>query len=283
MGNNDSERARILIIDDQPFYLELLKDVLSCEYQISLAKSASQGLKRAQGPTRPDLILLDIIMPETNGYDACRALKRNPLTRDIPVIFLTAQQEVDDELKGFEAGGCDYITKPFNIPLMQIRIRTQLALAEQRIALAQLVRERTEEVERTRDAIILSMAEMAEARDRETGSHIMRTRAYVRALASDLGKQPEFSQHLTPAVIDAFQRAAPLHDIGKINIPDRILQKPGPLDEDEWASMKRHPQYGRELIDSAERRIGTTLFIEVAKEITYCHHEKWDGSGYPDG
>jgi putative two-component system response regulator len=283
MNTEPPYSARILVIDDQTFYLELLNDVLSPDYQISLARNARQGLKRAQGRARPDLILLDIVMPEMDGYDTCRELKRNPLTRDIPVIFLTARQDTDDELRGFEVGAIDYITKPFSVPVVQSRIRSQLALARQRDALEHLVAERTEEIERTKDAIVHSMAELAEARDEETGEHLIRTSAYVKALASKLSQQAEYRHILTPRVIHAYQRAAPLHDIGKVGIPDRILQKKGPLDDEERAIIEQHPLLGYTAIENAEKRIGSTLFIQVAKEITYCHHEKWDGSGYPRG
>ncbi len=276
-------QPRILVIDDENFYLDLLAETLSRDYQVSLAKNALAGLARANGRSRPDLILLDISMPGMDGYETLNELKKNPLTRDIPVIFLTARRSPEDELRGFELGAADYITKPISLPVLHARVRSQLTISRKRSALEELVRERTRELERTKDAIVFGMGEMAEARDQETGRHLLRCRAYVRLLAEQLSTLPEYRERLTPAVIDAFERAAPLHDIGKIAVPEAILRKPSPLDDDEWAVMRRHPEQGRRIIENAERAIGTTLFIQVARDIAWCHHEKWDGSGYPQG
>ncbi len=280
---NIHHQPRILVIDDESFFLDLLAETLSADYQVSLAKSALAGLARANGRTRPDLILLDISMPGMDGYETIIELKRNPLTRDIPVIFLTARQSPEDELHGFELGAADYITKPISLPVLHARVRTQLAITRKRTALEELVRERTRELECTKDAIVFSMGEMAEARDQETGRHLLRCRAYVRLLAEQLATLPEYRERLTPTVVDAFERAAPLHDIGKIAVPEAILRKPGPLDDEEQAIMRQHPEQGRRIIENAEKSIGTTLFIQVARDIAWCHHEKWDGSGYPRG
>jgi putative two-component system response regulator len=274
-------KPRLLIIDDEPFFLDLLSEALSPHFNISLAKNARQGLKLAQGEARPDLILLDIIMPLMDGYTACEQLKQNPLTRDIPVIFLTGKHDTEDELKGFNLGAVDYIIKPISIPILLTRVRTQLALSQQRIALEQLVQERTAELDKTRDAIVYGMGEMAEARDSETGNHLLRTREYVRILAQQLAATRAYQSILTPRLIDTFRRAAPLHDIGKIRIPETILRKTSPLTAEERLVMNRHPLYGKEIINNAERKIGSTLFIGVARDIAFCHHEKWDGSGYP--
>ncbi len=274
-------RPRLLIIDDEPFFLDLLADALTPHFHISLAKNAQQGLNLAQSRSRPDLILLDVVMPQMDGYAACKQLKQNPLTTDIPVIFLTARRDMEDELRGFNLGAVDYITKPISIPILLTRVRTQLALSQQRIALEQLVQERTAELDKTKDAIVYGMGEMAEARDQETGNHLLRTREYVRVLAEQLAATEAYQAILTPRLIDTFRRAAPLHDIGKIRIPETILRKATSLDDDERKVMNLHPQYGKEIIDNAEQKIGSTLFIDVARDIAYCHHEKWDGSGYP--
>jgi len=274
---------RILVIDDENFFLDLLAEALSQDYRVSLAKHAAAGLARANGRNRPDLILLDIGMPDMDGYETIIELKNNPLSRDIPVIFLTARQNAEDELRGFELGAADYITKPISLPVLHARVRTQLAISRQRAALEELVRERTRELECTKDAIVFSMGEMAEARDQETGRHLLRCRAYVRLLAEQLASLPEYRERLTPTVIDAFERAAPLHDIGKIAVPETILRKPGPLDSDEQAVMRQHPEQGRRIIENAEKHIGTTLFIQVARDIAWAHHERWDGGGYPRG
>lgn len=283
MTDQHIQRSRILVIDDEPFFLDLLSDSLSQQYQVSLAKSGKQGLQRAQGAGRPDLILLDVVMPEMDGYQTCQQLKDEASTQDIPVIFLTAQRNLEDELKGFELGAVDYITKPISLPLLLTRINNQLALSQQKIALEHLVIERTTELERTKDAIVYSMGEMAEARDEETGNHLLRTREYVKALARQLSANPNFKAMLNERLIDAFQRAAPLHDIGKIAVPDSILRKQDRLTVEERKIMNNHPDHGRQSIQNAENKIGSTLFIKIAKEIAYCHHEKWDGSGYPQG
>lgn len=280
---NTRNPSRILVIDDENFFLDLLAETLSGDYQVSLAKNAVAGLARANGRARPDLILLDISMPGMDGYQTIVELKKNPLTRDIPVIFLTARQRPEDELRGFELGAADYITKPISLPVLHARVRTQLAISRKRSALEELVRERTRELECTKDAIVFSMGEMAEARDQETGRHLLRCRAYVRLLAEQLARLPDYSQRLDEKVIDAFARAAPLHDIGKIAVPEAILRKPGPLSDEEWVIMRQHPERGRRIIDRAEKQIGSTQFIQVAREIAWAHHEKWDGSGYPRG
>lgn len=283
MNTESNPQARILIIDDEPFFLELLSNALTPHYQVSLAKSGQQGLKLVHGVAPPDLILLDITMPEMDGYETCRRLKSNPESCEIPVIFLTAKHQTEDELKGFRAGALDYITKPISIPVLLARVSTQLTVAGQRLALEQLVQQRTDELERTKDAIVYSMGEMAEMRDHETGEHLLRTREYVGLLAQDLARLPRYRNTLSPRLIKAYERAAPLHDIGKVATPDKILLKPGKLDADEWEIMKLHPLHGKQTIESAEQKIGTTLFIQVAKDIAYSHHEKWDGSGYPLG
>ncbi|MET0029417.1 MAG: HD domain-containing phosphohydrolase [Candidatus Thiodiazotropha sp.] len=276
-------KPRILVVDDEPFYLELLTDVLSAHYTISVAKNGEQALRRVQGHARPDLILLDVMMPEMDGYEACHRLKTNPLTEEIPVIFLTAMSEVTNEVKGFELGAVDYITKPISLPILHSRVRTHLALSEQRIALEELVRERTEQLERTKDAVVYSMGALAEARDEETGNHVLRTREYVKVLGHALARRDSYRRQLTERTIHLISRAAPLHDIGKVGIPDRVLQKQGGLNEEERQVMNQHVTLGRDAIISAERHVGATSFTTVAKEIAYSHHEKWDGSGYPQG
>lgn len=284
MENNAIDlKPRILVVDDEPFYLELLVNALSGDYTVSVAKNGEQALRLAQGGARPSLILLDVVMPEMDGYEACRRLKENPLTTEIPIIFLTAKSEVTDEVKGFELGAVDYITKPISIPKLQTRARTQLALAEQRIALEHLVAERTEQLERTKDAVVYSMGALAEARDEETGAHILRTREYVKVLGKTLARHSRYSKVLSEQTINLISRAAPLHDIGKVGVPDHVLQKRGALDEDERKQMDQHVIYGRDAIINAERHVGATNFTAVAKEIAYSHHEKWDGSGYPLG
>jgi putative two-component system response regulator len=239
----------------------------------------------------PDLILLDIMMPEMDGFEVCRQLKADPLTRDIPVIFLTAKNDIADESQGFELGAVDYITKPISPVIVQARVKTNLIvkaaadfLKDKNAFLEQEIARRTEEVRDIQDVTILTMASLAETRDNETGNHIVRTQHYVKLLALTLRQHPRFAHYLTDATIELLFKSAPLHDIGKVGIPDKILLKPGKLDPDEFELMKTHAALGKAAIESAESRLGKNVpFLRYAKEIAYCHQEKWDGSGYPQG
>ncbi|HEB97319.1 MAG TPA: response regulator [Sedimenticola thiotaurini] len=279
----DSERTTILVVDDEPFYLEMLTELLSDDYSLLVAKNGEQALRRARGRTRPNLILLDITMPVMGGFEVCRRLKNNTLTRQIPVIFLTARNDVQDEIRGLELGAVDYVSKPINGQLLKRRVATHLSLAERHFALERLVQERTRELQQTKDALVFSMGAMAEMRDRETGNHLLRTEHYVRILAESLAEISEYGSLLDRTTIDLIRRAAPLHDIGKIGVPDRILQKKGPLTEEEQAEMRNHVLYGERLLDDAAGYLGETPFIHAARDIAGNHHERWDGSGYPRG
>ncbi len=281
--SSETLSPRILIVDDESFYLELLTESLSGQYRISMAQNGEQALLQAQGSDRPDLILLDVLMPEMDGYEACQRLKGNPMTEEIPVIFLTAMNDVTNEVRGFELGAVDYITKPISLPILHSRVRTHLALAQQRIALEALVRERTDQIERTKDAVVYSMGALAEARDEETANHVLRTREYVRVLGYALADRLLYQKQLSERTIHLISRAAPLHDIGKVGVPDRVLQKKGGLTDEERELMNQHVIFGRDAIISAEHHVGATSFTALAREIAYSHHEKWDGSGYPLG
>ncbi|MDB5729126.1 MAG: two-component system response regulator, partial [Noviherbaspirillum sp.] len=224
-------------------------------------------------------------------YAVCRELQRNPLTAEIPVIFLTARNQPEDEVRGFEAGALDYISKPINPVTLQSRVSTHLQwkasremLKDQNKHLAYLVRERTSELEQMQDAIILAMASLAEMRDNETGFHIRRTQLYVAAVARRLQRHPRFSAELSDENIALMYKSAALHDIGKVGVPDHILLKPGKLTVDEFERMKLHTLYGRNTILEVEKYIGSSnAFLRYAREIAYSHQEKWDGSGYPEG
>lgn len=284
------DKPRVLIVDDEAFYIKVLVELLSPDYQVTLAKSGEQALKLLSGGPLPDLILLDVLMPGMDGYEVCQALQEDPRTNEIPVIFLTVKSEVDDEIKGFESGACDYIAKPFSPPIVTARVATHLALQRSRKELKvyaehleQRVRERTEEISRTQDVAIFCMTSLAETRDNETGMHIRRTQHYVRALAEHLNSHERFHRHIDDDFIELLFKSAPLHDIGKVGVPDRILLKPGKLDAQEWEEMKKHAEYGKAAIDNAEQQYGSSSFLNIAKEIAYCHHERWDGQGYPQG
>jgi len=283
-------KPKILIADDEKFYIDVLVDLLKEDYKTVVAKNGEQALRRAVCDPPPDLILLDVLMEGMDGYEVCQRLKVNPATQSIPVIFLTVKGEVADELRGLELGAVDYISKPMSPPIVCARISTHLALNKARKALAnqnqlleQKVRERTEQLERTKYAAIFCMASLVEARDNETGKHLQRTQNYVRILAEELKSHPRFTHYLDEHTITLLYKTAPLHDIGKVGVPDRILLKVGKLTPEEWELMKKHPEYGYEALVRAEQEIGTTDFLQLAKEIIYAHHEKWDGSGYPRG
>jgi putative two-component system response regulator len=239
----------------------------------------------------PDLVLLDVMMPDLDGIEVCRRLKDDPRTRHIPVIFLTAMSKSEDERIGLEAGAVDYITKPISPPILLARVKTHLQLKagadflkDKNAYLESEVYRRTREVQAIQDVTILTMASLAETRDNETGNHIRRTQHYVKALAVKLRDHPRFAGYFTDHMIDLLFKSAPLHDIGKVGIPDRILLKPGKLTPEEFEVMKTHTTLGRDAIEQAERQLGTPVeFLKLAKEIALSHQEKWDGSGYPEG
>lgn len=281
----------VLVVDDTAANLILISDLLQAHCKVKVASSGARALKIAFSELPPDLILLDIMMPDMDGYEVCRQLKANPATRDIPVIFLTAKTDTSDEQLGFELGAVDYITKPISPPIALARVKANLLLKassdflkDKNVFLEQEVARRTAEVRDIQDVTILTMASLAETRDNETGNHIIRTQHYVKLLAQKLRKHPRFSHYLDDAMVDLLFKSAPLHDIGKIGIPDSVLLKPGKLTPEEFEVMKTHTTLGKLAIESAETRLGKHVpFLRCAKEIAYSHQEKWDGSGYPEG
>ncbi len=288
---NASAKARVLVVDDTPANLALISGLLTEKYKLSVASSGEKALRLASSEPAPDLILLDVMMPVMDGYEVCRRLKSDQQTRDIPVIFLTANRSVEDEKLGFDLGAADYITKPINPAILQARVGGQLALKAYADTLREKadffereVEKRTAELAAIQDVTILVMASLAETRDSETGNHIRRTQFYVKALAEQLKSHPRFAATLSDHYIALLYKSAPLHDIGKVGIPDRILLKPGKFTAEEFEIMKTHTTLGRDAIDRAEKMLGTRVeFLSIAKEIAYGHQEKWDGSGYPLG
>ena len=286
-----SERQTILVVDDTPDNIALLSALLKDRYKVRAANNGERALAIAAGQPRPDLILLDIMMPGMNGYEVCERLKIDPHTADIPVIFLTAKVQVEDEEFGLRLGAVDYITKPISPPIVLARVETHLTLERARQFLqdrnAYLEAEvwrRSREVMAIQEVTIMAMASLAETRDNATGNHIRRTQHYVRALAQHLRHHPRFAAALNDETIELLFKSAPLHDIGKVGIPDRILLKPGRLTPDEFEIMKTHAALGRDAIAAAERCLDTPdSFLRFAREIAYSHQEKWDGSGYPEG
>lgn len=248
---------RLLLVDDEPINLQLLRRVLADDYQLSFARSGAEALQRVR-EVPPRLIVLDIMMPGMSGHDVIRALKADPATAHIPVLFCTALGAEEDETLGLELGAVDYITKPISPPVLRARIRTHLALVQ------------SSELERTRLEIIRRLGRAAEFKDNETGHHVIRMSHYSRLIAEQLGGPPGFC--------DTLLHAAPMHDIGKIGTPDAILLKPGKLDAAEWAVMRQHPQIGADIIGD-----DPSPLLRMARTIALQHHEKWDGSGYPHG
>ena len=284
-------RKTILVVDDTPDNLSLMSGLLKDLYRVKLANSGEKALKAVQGDSAPDLILLDIMMPGMSGHEVCQRLKAEPATRHIPIIFLTAMSSMEDEQKGLELGAADYITKPISPPILMARVKTQLEnkamadfLRDQAAFLRTEVERQTQLVRAVQDATVLALASLAETRDADTGNHIRRTQFYVRALAEKLQTHPRFAAQLSPEMLELLFKTAPLHDIGKVGIPDRILLKPGRFTPEEFEIMKSHTTLGRNAIEHAETALSVPVeFLKVAKDIAYGHQEKWDGTGYPQG
>lgn len=282
---------RLLVVDDTPANLVLLANLLDKRYRVQLAPSGAKALDLARRQP-PDLVILDVMMPELDGYEVCRQLKADPLTSHVPVLFLTALSRPEDESRGFEVGGADFIHKPFNPTTVLARVATHLQLKAWQDALrdrnAWLQRElqaRLAEVDRLREATLYVMVSFAEFRDEDTGNHVLRTQEYVRALATWLAEHGAPGYRLDPEQIDQLARSAPLHDIGKVAIPDGILLKPGRLTPEEFTIMKTHAVRGWELLQRAAEHMGGegSLYLRYGMEIARHHHERWDGTGYPDG
>lgn len=281
----------LLVVDDSPGNVALLGDVLQAQYRVLAATSGQRALELARGQPRPDLILLDVVMPGMDGFAVLATLREDARTRDIPVIFVTAMNAVHDEEHGLEQGAVDYITKPIRPAIVLARVHTQLELkrardwlADQNTFLEQEVARRMQENQIVQDVSIHALGCLAEMRDPETGNHLHRTQGYVGALARHLQSHPRFAAVLTDQYVRLLTKSAPLHDIGKVGIPDQILLKPGKLTADEWAIMLTHAELGAEAIAHAERDAEQPVaFLKLAREIAHWHHERWDGSGYPDG
>lgn len=282
----------ILVVDDVPENLAAIGGLLRAQgYRVQAAANGEAALRYAHAAPAPDLILLDVVMPGMDGYQVLEQLRQSPATRDIPVIFLTALGDARDEERGLERGAADYITKPIRPPVVLARVRTQLEarqarqlLNDQNALLEAEVSRRMAENELIQEVSILALARLAETRDADTGRHIQRTQSYVRRLAELLRDHPRFAGVLSDEYIRVLARSAPLHDIGKVGIPDHILLKPDRLDAEEFELMKAHAALGATAIERAEDDLQHEVaFLALAKQITRSHHEKWDGSGYPDG
>ncbi|WP_262967389.1 response regulator [Methylobacter psychrophilus] len=281
----------ILIIDDASESLTMLSALLRPHYRVLATTTGASGCRIAGRAPKPDLILLDVMMPDMTGYEVLKHLRDNPKTGDIPVIFLTALANTGDEELGLQLGAADYIIKPIIPAVVLARVHTQLEaklardwMKDQNATLEAEVARRMTENDFTQRVSIQALARLAEIRNEETGNHLLRTQGYIQRLATGLIRHPRFAATLTDHYINLLYRSAPLHDIGKVGIPDHILRKPGKLNAAEWAIMQTHAKLGSDAIEQAEQDINIHLaFLTLAKEIAHWHHEKWDGSGYPDG
>jgi len=283
--------SQILIVDDNAQNLEVLGELLSTDHVVRAANSGARALTLLAQDPPPDLVVLDVMMPGMNGWEVLERMRREPRLHEVPVIFATAMSDVDDERRGLELGAADYIIKPLRPAIVRARVQAQLAIKRARdrlrgdnSALEAEVARRTEEIQLVQDVTIRALARLAETRDNETGHHILRTQEYVETLARLASRDPRFAAALDERAIMLIAKSAPLHDIGKVGIPDAILLKPAPLDAAEWAVMKSHATLGAQAIERAEADARRPLaFLAVAKQIALHHHERWDGSGYPCG
>jgi putative two-component system response regulator len=294
----------LLIVDDTAANLDIIGRLLEPYYHVRLALSGESALKVVQTNPAPDLILLDVMMPDMDGYAVLKQLKANPATNQIPVIFVTSMSSFDDEEKGLQLGAVDYITKPIQPAILMARISTHLELKEakdwlrdQNGYLENEIGRRILENDLIKDVSLSALAMLAEKRDNETGSHLFRTQSYVEVLMSHLSGHPRFSNHLSSKQRALIAKATPLHDIGKVGIPDHILLKPGRLTPEEFEIMKEHAQIGADAIEEAIQQVlgqnaellktprceSSLAFLDAVQQIAIGHHEKWDGSGYPRG
>ncbi len=277
MGDEmENDLWKVLIVDDDPNNLELLGNILKSHYQLSFATDGHNALVVAN-KVKPDIILLDIMMPGIDGYETCRRLKGNTKTSKIPVIFITAKKEIKDEEYGFEVGGVDFLTKPVSESIVIARVRTHIEIHNQKKVLEKMVQKRTRQLSQTFEKLenysldtIHRLTRASEYKDEDTGAHIKRMSQYAATIARHIG----FNDYEIKAIL----HAAPMHDIGKIGIPDRILLKPGKLDADEWEIMKQHTTFGKKILEGSDAE-----YLKLGEIITQTHHEKWDGSGYPKG
>lgn len=252
-----NEQPSLLVVDDEPANLRVMKQILQDDYRLVFAKNGAEALRLAE-QKKPDLILLDIMMPDMTGFEVCETLKKNVSTKQIPIIFVTALDDETDETLGFELGAVDYISKPVSPPRVKARVKNHLSLVQ-----ADVLRE-------TRLQVIQRLGRASEYKDNETGMHVMRMSHYTKVLALAYGLGESMAENLL--------NAAPMHDIGKIGIPDSIMLKPGKLTDEEFAIMKTHPQIGAEILGGDDSEL-----IMLAKSVALTHHEKWDGTGYPNG
>ncbi len=275
-------KKTILVVDDSRFNLVIAKDLLSEEYRVETVNSGELAFQYLAG-NEPDLVLLDIQMPGMDGFEVMRRIQGSEEWKKIPVIFLTADRTEKTEETCFQMGAMDYIGKPFVPAIMLQRVRRTLELQGYRKSLEQMVEQQLQRITQLQQDIIITMANLIESRDGTTGEHVKRTSAYVNLLVNKMQEKGIYKETLTSTYIDYLKKASPLHDIGKLTVPDRILQKPGALTQEEYDLIKLHAQAGGQLIQENMNRIVDKEFVEIAQDLAAFHHEKWNGLGYPNG
>ena len=305
--NNTNSKDCVLIVDDQESNLMILKDVLEDIYTVVTRESGEEALSYLENQQNSvDIVLLDVRMPGIDGFEVCRRIKEHDRLQEIPVLFLTGLTDKSDEAYGLKLGAADFISKPFSVSVVRERVKTHLKLSHALRALRgkneqleSLVEDRTKHIEeqacqlkmqykklvQAQDSTLAGFCSLAETRDNETGSHIKRTQNYVKALAAEMSSWDKYKDIFDDTTIDLIYKSAPLHDVGKVGIPDAILLKPGKLTVEEFEVMKKHCEYGRNVIAKAADEHGSMeeSFLRFAREIAYSHHERWDGTGYPQG
>jgi putative two-component system response regulator len=283
--------CRILIVDDSPEAIEVLGSALPRHCKRQFALSGEKAIKLLDSSEElPDLILLDVMMPGMDGYEVCRHLKNDDRLKGIPVIYLSALTDTKDKVKAFEQGGVDYIEKPFKLEEVRARVETHLKLhfLQKEIEaynnnLQQMVEEKVKEISESQIATIFALAKLAESRDNDTGDHLKRVQIFCLLLAEKLSTCSKYKDRINADFVENLQKASPLHDIGKVGIRDAILLKPGKLTPEEFEEMKQHASIGANTLKEVYQEYPSNYFIKIGIEIAQSHHEKWDGSGYPEG
>ncbi|MCK8824055.1 HD domain-containing phosphohydrolase [Fuchsiella alkaliacetigena] len=286
---DDQASQTILAVDDIAENLDVIKATLTPKYRVIAAINGQMAVKIAENK-KPDLILLDIVLPKMNGYEVCQQLKENPETRDIPIIFVTGMNSTYEETKGLELGAVDYIVKPINSPILEARVKTHLELSEtkqelkkHRNYLEDLVQKKVKEISESKTATIYALAKLTESRDKGTGKHLERTQRYCRLLASKLQEHDKYRSVIDSEYCENIYKASPLHDIGKVGISDSILLKPDKLTKEEFEIIKTHTIIGAQTLTEVKEKYTENVFINMGIDIVRSHHEKWNGNGYPDG
>jgi len=290
MEKNSGGMGTVLVVDDLVENTLVLKGFIKpLGFDVMIAQSGEEALEKIETEP-PDIILLDLMMPGMSGFEVCEKLKENQDTRHIPIIIITGLSDPDANVRAIKAGADDFLIKPFDRVLLEARVRSsfktkrlQDEILQHRRELEVRVRERTRQVELTREVALFSLARLAESRDAETGDHLERIRCYVRIIAEEMRQWGRYDELMTGRFVEEIYLSSPLHDIGKVGIPDRILLKPGPLTDAEYAIMKTHSLIGGDALRDADYEAGQNSFLAMGRDIAYYHHERWDGKGYPNG